>query len=301
MEVKDWSEAIGRPVKMRNGEICFIAGDASKLNGMKSILSPIIGFSFDGKRILPHSWDKNGENRPDQKSIFDLIEYANEEEIQWFKQNVLDHSLNFCMWYKVPVTWEGAPFDSQKLILKTERGTYIAQGESNIAEIDPNTIKGLKLLWELEKPKHFSIKNAISGKILKAGNGRLGLIVEDMSKFPILLSIPRPLIGGTFNPNGDLCIDIWMADGKKDPEGFDSCNFNGYANSEDSKHIIKVMSNTALQVAYEMEAFVTWDGEDEIHKIIGKNRRGDYIFEKEGKVSFVNPKNTTGAQIVKWR
>lgn len=61
------------------------------------------------------------------------------------------------------------------------------------------------------------------------------------------------------------------------------------------------MSNTALQVAYEMEAFVTWDGEDDARKIIGKNRRGDYIFEKEGKVSFVNPKDVTGAQIVKWR
>lgn len=44
MQTKDWSEAIGQPVKMRNGEICFIAGDASKMNGMKSILSPIIGF-----------------------------------------------------------------------------------------------------------------------------------------------------------------------------------------------------------------------------------------------------------------
>ena len=301
MQEKDWSEAIGKLVKMGDGGICFIAADVSNLEGMKSILSPIIGFSFDGRHIIPHSWDKNGENRPDKESPFDLIEYANEDEAEVFKQNIFDFSLNFYMWYKVPVTWEGAPFGSQKLTLKTERGTYIAQGEDSFAEIDPNAIKGLKPLWELEKPRNFSIKSAISGRILKAENRRLGLIVEDMSKFSMLSDFPKPLIGGTFNPHGDLCVDLWMADGRMCPDDFDSCRLKSYASSEESEGIIKAMSNAAFQVAYEMEAFVTWDGEDGAHKIVGKNRNGYYIFEKEGKIAFVSPRLVTGAQIVKWR
>ena len=301
MEAKDWSEAIGKPVKLRDGRVAFIVGDASKAERFEGILSPLIGFFFDGRQMIECNWDKSGEEAPGRKSPFDLIRYPNEEELEGFKQEIFMYSLNFYTWYKVPVTWDSAPFKVQKLTLKTEKGTYIVQSEDGIAEIKPETIKNLKPLWELEKPKGFSIKNAISGEILETKGKRLALIVEDISKYPMFSGFPKPLIGGTFNPNGDLCIDSWMSNGEYVVDGFDSRSIKGYADSEKLERIIKSMSNTILETAYEKEAFLTWDGIDESYKIIGRNAKGRYIYEKDGKIEFISHNEAKNPRIVKWR
>jgi hypothetical protein len=301
MQVKDWSEAIGKPVKMRDGAIAFIAGDASKIEGFGCILSPLVGFFFSGSQMIGCSWDKNGEDSPGRESPFDLIEYPNKEELERFEQEIFMYSLNFYTWHNIPVVWEGSPFEIQKLTLKTERGTYIIQSEDGIAEIKPETIKDLKPLWKLESPGRFSVKSAISGRALETKGKRLALIVEDISKFPMFHGFPKPLIGGTFNPNGDLCCDSWMPNGKYTIDGFENCEIKGYADPEELEAIIEAMADTVLKVAYNMEAFLTWDGIDGSHKIIGHNARGRYIYEKDGKIAFLSRNEAKNPRIVKWR
>jgi hypothetical protein len=299
MEAKDWSEAAGKLVKLCD-TVAFVAADLSKNEKLKGITHPLIGFLFDEGHIVGWRWRLDGRNRNDSYRGCDIVRYANDQEVESFKKDLLNYSLSFARNFGVPVTWDNAEYESQKIILKGDDGSYIFESEEGIGKIEPEEIKNLKFLWGRGFTNSPVIKNALSGKFLKDGSKRVCMVACDLSNFDLLSGFPKSIIGASFNVNGSVCVELYLPNGQKELRGFEESKISGYATSEEMDEVVKAISDFAIRMAYESQSFITWSGTNKSYRIVGVSPNREYIYSDDGKIGFVNPDEVTGLCITKW-